>query len=64
MQNACYCCFSTELNKIFHIKYVKICPQQKIIVEFIKISPFKRLHPLDLLILCCYLNDPQLCFFV
>ncbi len=23
-QNACYCLFSTDLNKIFHIKYVHI----------------------------------------
>ncbi len=24
IQNACYCLFSTDLNKIFHIKYVYI----------------------------------------
>ncbi len=53
IQNTCCCLFSTDLNKIFHIKYVYIqySPQEKIIVEFIKITPFKSLHTLDSVLL-------------
>ncbi len=49
VQNTCCCLFSTDLNKIFHIKYVYIqySPQEKIIAEFIKITLFKSLHTLD-----------------
>ncbi len=41
-----FCLFSTDLNKIFYTKDV-YSPQEKIIVEFIKITPFKSLQPLD-----------------
>ncbi len=37
IQNACYCLFSTDLNKIFHKKRCLHSPQKKIIVEFRKI---------------------------
>ncbi len=43
IQNACYCLFSTDLNNIFHIKDVL----EKIIVEFIEMTPFKSLHTLN-----------------
>ncbi len=41
IQNAYYYLFSTDQNKI-----LTYCPQEKII-EFIKATPFKSLHPLD-----------------
>ncbi len=49
IQNTCYCLFSTDLNKIFHLRdiYTDVSPQEKIIVEFLKMSPFKSLHTLE-----------------
>ncbi len=41
IQNACYCLFSTDLNKIFTCR-----PQEKIIVEFIKTTCSKVFTPL------------------
>ncbi len=41
----------------------RVSPQEKIIVEFIKITVQKFTYTW-FLILCCYLNDPQLCFIV
>ncbi len=57
IQNTCYCLFSTDLNKIFHIK------EKVIIVEFIKTTRSKVFTPL-VLNTVLYLNDPQLCVFV
>ncbi len=41
----------------------RVSPQKKLIVEFIKMTVQKFTYTW-FLILCCYLNDPQLCFFV
>ncbi len=47
IQNACYFLFTTDMNKIFHIKMFKFSPEEKILVEFIKMTPFKSSHTLD-----------------
>ncbi len=50
--NACYCLFISDLNKIYLTYYITwkmftCSPQAKIIVEFIKMTSFKSLHPLS-----------------
>ncbi len=59
--NACNCLFSTDLNKIFHIKYVYILSTRENNSWIYKNDPVQKVCTW-FLILCCYLNDPQLCF--
>ncbi len=51
IQNACYCLFSTDLNKIFHIKDVNIYSTRENNSWIYKNDQFTRLfksfHPLD-----------------
>ncbi len=60
IQNASYC-FSTDLNKTFHIKdaYIQSTRENSWIY---KNYPVQKFTYAWFLILCCYLNDPQLFF--
>ncbi len=60
MKIACSFLFSTLLNKLFHITYFTYTPQDKIITEFIKITPFKVYTPLNLNTVRRFLDDPRL----
>ncbi len=63
MQNACYCLFSTDLNKIFHMKDVYMQSTRENNSWIYKNDPVQKFTYTWFLILCCYLNDSELCFF-
>ncbi len=64
IQNACYYLFSTDQNKIFHIKYVYISPSPQFFFWIYKSDPIQKFTSPWLLILCCNLNDPNSCIWI
>ncbi len=43
IQNACYFLFRTDMNKIFHIRYLHIVHKRKLKLRFIKIKVYIHL---------------------
>ncbi len=60
MKIACIFLFSTVLNKPFQITDVYIYSTKTNNTEFIKMTPFKSLHTLNLNTMCHFLDDPRL----